>query len=68
MTDAPQCKNCKATSAESTPPAPSIENSGRCFAIVEMALRAWGLVAFPDTPPYVVDLLRPTAGHGVASA
>lgn len=68
MTDAPQCKNCKATSAESTPPVPSIGKPGRCFEIVEIALRAWGLVAFPDTPPYVVDLLRPTAGHGVASA
>ena len=47
---------------------PSIGNPGRCLEIVEIAFKAWGLVAFPDTPPYVVDLLRPTAGHGVASA
>lgn len=30
----------------------------------DTARSATGLVAFPDTPPYVVSLSIPTAGHG----
>jgi len=67
-TDAPQCRNCSPASAESIPPIPMIANPGSSLAIVEMARNATGLIALPDTPPYVLSFSRPTAGHGVASA
>lgn len=35
--------------------------------IDEIAFNACGLVALPETPPYVVRLSAPTAGHGVPS-
>lgn len=36
--------------------------------MVVTALKAIGLMAVPDTPPYVVRLPAPTAGQGVPSA
>lgn len=62
--EAPACKKLSATSAESTPPIPRIGKSGSSFLIAVIALRAMGLVAFPETPPYVVRFSAPTAGHG----
>jgi hypothetical protein len=67
-TDAPQCRNCNPASAESMPPIPMIARPGRSLAIAETARNPTGLIALPDTPPYVLSLSRPTAGHGVASA
>lgn len=66
-TDAPACKNCNETSAESTPPIPRMVKPGNLFPIAVIARKAIGLVAFPDTPPYVVRFSVPTAGHGVPS-
>lgn len=63
-TEAPHCKNCNPTSAESMPPIPMIANPGKAFATADTARRPTGLVAFPDTPPYVVNLSVPMAGHG----
>jgi len=45
-----------------------IENPGSALAIAETARNPTGLVALPDTPPYVLSLSFPTPGHGVASA
>jgi len=67
-TDAPQCRNCNPASAESMPPIPMIANPGSFLAIAETACNPTGLIALPDTPPYVLSFSRPTAGHGVASA
>ena len=50
------------------PPIPMIGNPGSLLAIAETACNPTGLIALPDTPPYVVNFSRPTAGHGVASA
>lgn len=66
-TDDPACKNCNATSDESTPPIPRIGKPGILFPMAVIALNAMGLVAFPDTPPYVVRFSVPIAGHGVPS-
>lgn len=67
-TEAPQCRNCNPASAESMPPIPMIANPGSSLAIAETARNPTGLIALPDTPPYVLSFSRPTAGHGVASA
>lgn len=50
------------------PPMPKIGKPGMALAMDEIAFSACGRVALPDTPPYVVRLLTPTAGHGVPSA
>lgn len=46
------------------PPIPMIAKPGKALAIDDTARRPTGLVALPDTPPYVVNLSAPTAGHG----
>ena len=50
------------------PPIPMIANPGSSLAIAETARNPTGLIALPDTPPYVLSFSRPTAGHGVAFA
>ena len=64
---APACRNCNADAALSMPPVASIGNPGRALATAETARKAIGLMALPDTPPYVVRFSLPTAGHAVPS-
>lgn len=63
-TDAPHLRNWIEDSAESIPPVAKIGNPGRARATAETALKATGRTAFPETPPYVVRLSRPTPGQG----
>lgn len=51
--------NCKADSAESIPPMPSIGKPGSLLPIADTARKPIGLVALPETPPYVVCFSRP---------
>lgn len=60
--------NWRATSAESMPPMPRIGKPGNIFAMLLTAFNPMGLVALPETPPYVVSFLTPTAGHGLPAA
>jgi hypothetical protein len=52
--------NCSAESAESMPPIPRIGKPGSLLPIAETALKPIGLVALPETPPYVVLFSVPT--------
>lgn len=66
-TEAPPYKNWIPASALSMPPVANIGNPGKCLAISVTALKAIGLIAFPLTPPYVVNFLAPTEGQAVVS-
>ena len=49
------------------PPVAKIGNPGRALPMADTARRAIGLMALPDTPPYVVRFSFPTAGQALPS-
>ena len=66
-TEAPACRYCSPTSAESIPPVARMGNPGKALAMADTARRAMGRIAFPETPPYVVCFSRPMLGQAEAS-